>query len=1092
MSTRPIKRATSGAGPSTKRTRFTDPSDSATNGDDQTFAEQVDENLENVSSRKGVKTEGYESDSSDDGEGVVESRKKKGADDDDDDDMFAATDPDKAKENDGAGKKKEKFLALGDIEGQEFGRTATAESSDEDEPEDEDDAERKKKQGMGYEMSSFNMKAEMEEGKFAEDGTFVRSFDPHAAHDKWMEGLDEREMKKAKKSKKLMESREREREQREAKEAERGKEDVMKELLGFMQKGETVLEALQRLGSNSKGPRRGQKKKAATEVLPQSIDGTAADENAPEESPVARVTSLASTLMSLGDSDVYEATYEMMLRLVRRSGIVSADWDPHPPPPQTPDTKYEYRWAPDYVAASGGQASADAVYGPYGVTEMGTWKAALYFGDDAERIQVGVWAITTGVAGAAHSLPEEDASLGPVPRSTVGNSLTLTLRLHLVIFGDLVTSVNLCGSPASPDTDLHRRQPNSLAHQSSNLSLNALYQHNTPPTSSTPPAPSEKNHMNGSPKPAGANGLLPPATITPKEVDTTPRFLGMPLKYVSLVTLAVQNASLTIIMHYSRVSTPANRTYSAASAVLLNELLKGSISLLIALFRLDDQNPKTSRPEVISLMSGAGDLDDDSPTTPMIKAKAQGRNFLGHRSTGSGSIRGVLSSQLRRSTSLLTRLWCKFRRLGREVFSPDCWKLSIPAILYVIQNNLQFVAASNLDVATFQVTYQMKILTTAAFSVMLLRKRLSKAKWAALFFLALGVGIVQIQSTAPKHEAPVSTNDNVDPVVKAAAESVSARAHEVIGQAKHVMNPLKGFAAVSAACITSGLAGVYFEMVLKGSQADLWVRNVQLSLFSLLPALVPIIFNNSGTTSDGRSFPFSLFANFSGWAWATVLTQVFGGLITAIVIKYSDNIMKGFATSLSIVLSFLASVALFDFRITLAFLVGSSTVLAATWMYNQADMKTPNPAKIAVASGTRDLTNHNGPSSTFPPGSPVADDAPILGQTLKKKSSSAFPSPRNIAQVLGFSSSDNLASHIPPVSLTPDDTMGANPYSYSPNLRAGSISGAHTPLNAGSRSGAATPANWSRPPSRASSIRPALNLSVPGSGALTPDNGSGR
>ncbi|KAG8734183.1 hypothetical protein FRC11_009839 [Ceratobasidium sp. 423] len=584
--------------------------------------------------------------------------------------------------------------------------------------------------------------------------------------------------------------------------------------------------------------------------------------------------------------------------------------------------------------------------------------------------------------------------------------------------------------------------------------------------------------MNGSSKP-GANGLLPPAPITPKDVDTTPRFLGMPLKYVSLVTLAVQNASLTIIMHYSRVSTPANRTYSAASAVLLNELLKGSISLIIALFRLDDQTPKTSRPEVISLMSGAGDLDDDSPTTPMIKAKAQGRNFLGHRSTGSGSIRGVLSSQLRRSTSLLTRLWCKFRRLGREVFSPDCWKLSIPAILYVIQNNLQFVAASNLDVATFQVTYQMKILTTAAFSVMLLRKRLSKTKWLALFFLALGVGIVQIQSTAPKHDAPAPTSDNVDPIVKAATETVT-------GQVKHVMNPLKGFAAVSAACVTSGLAGVYFEMVLKGSQADLWVRNVQLSLFSLLPALVPIIFNNAGTT-DGRSFSFSLFANFSGWAWATVLTQVFGGLITAIVIKYSDNIMKGFATSLSIVLSFLASVALFDFRITLAFVVGSSTVLAATWMYNQADMKTPNPAKIAVASGTRDTTNHNGASSDFPPGSPVADDAPILGQTLKKKSSSAFPSPRNIAQVLGFSSTDNFAH---PVGLTPPGD--ANPYSYSPSLRAGSISGAHTPLNNSSRSGVATPANWSRPPSRASSIRPALNLSVPGSGALTPDSGSGR
>ncbi|QRW14514.1 UDP-galactose transporter [Ceratobasidium sp. AG-Ba] len=651
-----------------------------------------------------------------------------------------------------------------------------------------------------------------------------------------------------------------------------------------------------------------------------------------------------------------------------------------------------------------------------------------------------------------------------------------------------VTSVNFCGSPASPDTDLHRRQPNTLAHTSSNVSLHALYQHATPPPSSAllQPLSQEKQAMNGSSKPV-VNGLLPAATIgTPKDVDNTPKFLGMPLKYVSLVTLAVQNASLTIIMHYSRVSTPANRTYSAASAVLLNELLKGSISLIIALFRLDDQ-AKGTRSDTIPLMGSSADLDEDSPTTPMIKAKSQGRGLSGRG--GSGSVRNVVSSQLRRSTSLVARLVGKFRRLGREVFSPDCWKLSIPAILYVIQNNLQFVAASNLDVATFQVTYQMKILTTAAFSVMLLRKRLSKAKWAALFFLAVGVGIVQIQSTGPAKEA---TPAHVDPVAEAAAETVAARAHEVVSAAKHVMNPLKGFAAVSAACVTSGLAGVYFEMVLKGSQADLWVRNVQLSLFSLLPALVPIIFNNAGNSTDGRSFPFSLFANFSGWAWATVLTQVFGGLITAVVIKYSDNIMKGFATSLSIVLSFLASVALFDFRITLAFVIGSSTVLAATWMYNQADMKTPNPAKVAVASGTRENGSHSGVSSAFPPGSPVADDAPILGETIKKKSSTSFPSPRNIAAVLGLTSTDNLngtfinGNHA--AGLTADDSMGANPYSYSPSLRPGSLSGVNTPLGP-SRSNGGTPANWSRPPSRASGIRPALNLST-GSGALTPESAS--
>jgi UDP-galactose transporter len=224
----------------------------------------------------------------------------------------------------------------------------------------------------------------------------------------------------------------------------------------------------------------------------------------------------------------------------------------------------------------------------------------------------------------------------------------------------------------------------------------------------------------------------------------------------------------------------------------------------------------------------------------------------------------------------------------------------------VIQNNLQYVAASNLDAATFQVTYQMKILTTAFFSVLMLRKRLSPVKWAALIFLALGVGVVQVQSGAG-HASDV-----------------------------HTMFPFKGFLAVTAACFTSGLAGVYFEMVLKGSQADLWVRNVQLSLFSLLPALVPIVWSGAPREA-GAWFGAHLFRNFGPWAWATVAIQVFGGLITALVIKFADNILKGFATSLSIVISFLASVALFDMQLTFSFMLGSSIVLVATWLYNQPE-----------------------------------------------------------------------------------------------------------------------------------------------------------
>lgn len=102
--------------------------------------------------------------------------------------------------------------------------------------------------------------------------------------------------------------------------------------------------------------------------------------------------------------------------------------------------------------------------------------------------------------------------------------------------------------------------------------------------------------------------------------------------------------------------------------------------------------------------------------------------------------------------------------------------------------------------------------------------------------------------------------------------------------------------------MTSGLAGVYFELILKGSpapappsgippppKADLWVRNTQLSIFSLIPAIIPILFGDHGGSGFGRIL--APFKNFNGWAFATVVTQTVGGLVTAVVIRYSDNIM---------------------------------------------------------------------------------------------------------------------------------------------------------------------------------------------------------
>jgi UDP-galactose transporter len=146
-----------------------------------------------------------------------------------------------------------------------------------------------------------------------------------------------------------------------------------------------------------------------------------------------------------------------------------------------------------------------------------------------------------------------------------------------------------------------------------------------------------------------------------------------------------------------------------------------------------------------------------------------------------------------------------------------------------LQNNLQYVAVSNLDAATFQVTYQLKILTTALFSVTLLHRQLSVQKWVSLVLLTFGIALVQL----PAHETPKEEGFfHKHFSFHTRAVSAHTPSHDIEG-----VNPTLGLVTVFASCMLSGAAGVYFEKVLKGSNATLWVRNVQLSFFSLFPAL---------------------------------------------------------------------------------------------------------------------------------------------------------------------------------------------------------------------------------------------------------------
>jgi len=262
----------------------------------------------------------------------------------------------------------------------------------------------------------------------------------------------------------------------------------------------------------------------------------------------------------------------------------------------------------------------------------------------------------------------------------------------------------------------------------------------------------------------------------------------------------------------------------------------------------------------------------------------------------------------------------------------DLIRLMVPAGLYTVQNNLAYFAMSNLDAATYQLLYQLKILTTAIFSVILLNKSLNFKQWISLCVLCFGVGLVQTSSLLNISSSSTTSQDGVTE-----GEQEEERGQDLLSSMEEVenkKNALLGFLAVLAACCSSGLAGVYFEMVLKNAKTSLWIRNIQLSLFGIILGVLPVIKDLPEILDKTDGF----FYGYSPVVWIVILLQAGGGILVAVVVKYADNILKGFATSLSIIMSCIASYFLFDFKVNQIFVVGALLILSSVYVYgNEAN-----------------------------------------------------------------------------------------------------------------------------------------------------------
>ncbi|RDW70759.1 GYF domain-containing protein [Aspergillus mulundensis] len=368
--------------------------------------------------RKAVNLDGYESDSDNEGFDARSSnkaRKNEAKQEADDDDMFAELEEDFGAEDiDGdealrKNKKNVRFLRDDEIEGQvassKSGRTLRVDLSqgpdevniDEDESESDvaEEDRARVESGMDEELGAgskkkhaplldaFNMRTEQEEGRFDEQGNYVRkAADPDAIHDSWLEGVSKKEIRLAKEA---ADKREAARKEKDRADDSVLTSDALRVLIIRLQRGETALDALARIGKGAPKKPKWQTKRNKNSKGDQDTEMKEDDpKEAARKQAIEAVTGAADILMTRGQAEIYDTEREMLTRQYRRE--TGEDWVD---PPQHTDTAtedagqamWEYRWSD---ARDGG-----AVHGPYDGTTMESWKGAGYFGEGVEFRKVG-------------------------------------------------------------------------------------------------------------------------------------------------------------------------------------------------------------------------------------------------------------------------------------------------------------------------------------------------------------------------------------------------------------------------------------------------------------------------------------------------------------------------------------------------------------------------------------------------------------------------------------------------------------------------------------------------------------------------------
>ncbi|XP_010553552.1 PREDICTED: CMP-sialic acid transporter 1 [Tarenaya hassleriana] len=227
----------------------------------------------------------------------------------------------------------------------------------------------------------------------------------------------------------------------------------------------------------------------------------------------------------------------------------------------------------------------------------------------------------------------------------------------------------------------------------------------------------------------------------------------------------------------------------------------------------------------------------------------------------------------------------------------------IPSVIYLVHNNVQFATLTYVDTSTYQIMGNLKIVTTGILFRLFLKRKLSTLQWMAIVLLAVGTTTSQVKGCG-----------------EASCDSLFTA-------------PIQGYLLGFLSAGLSALAGIYTEFLMKRNNDSLYWQNVQLYTFGS-------IFNVARLLGDDFRLGFEkgpwwqrLFNGYSITTWLVVLNLGSTGLLVSWLMKYADNIVKVYSTSMAMLLTMIASIYLFEFKPTLQLFLGIIICMMSLHMY---------------------------------------------------------------------------------------------------------------------------------------------------------------